>query len=262
MMEINFAHGAAIHLVLEACAYFAGFRYFIFLRRGTQGALFAPNDALWVCAGAIFGAAVGSKIVFWLQYSDYVLAHWREPAVLFGGKTIVGGLFGGVIGVELVKHLRGISHSTGDLFVFPLMLGMMIGRLGCFFAGIDDNTYGNPTALPWGVSYGDGIARHPVMLYEIAFLALLWLAIRRLRPGMQAAGDAFRIFMASYFAFRFAVDFMKPPHFPVRSILEQNVPAGNLYFGMFSGIQLTCLAGLAYYLRSLCRIAKEHPWRK
>jgi len=36
--------------------------------------------------------------------------------VLLGGKTIVGGLIGGLIGVELVKLAMGIRRSTGDLY--------------------------------------------------------------------------------------------------------------------------------------------------
>ena len=35
-------------------------------------------------------------------------------ALIFGGKTVVGGLVGGWIGVELAKKVLGIRGSTGD----------------------------------------------------------------------------------------------------------------------------------------------------
>lgn len=49
---------------------------------------------------------------------------------------------------------------------------MAVGRLGCFFAGLPDYTYGVPTDLPWGVNFGDGVPRHPVQLYESAAMLL------------------------------------------------------------------------------------------
>src|SRR5437868_7421431 len=78
------------------------------------------------------------------------------------GHSIAGAIAGGAAAVELYKWLRGIRGSTGLPFVAPLALGIAVGRLGCFFAGLPDYTYGTPTHLPWGVDFGDGIPRHPV----------------------------------------------------------------------------------------------------
>ena len=94
-----------------------------------------------------------------------------QPRLLLGGKTIVGGLVGGLIAVESVKRLRGIRVATGDLLALPLVLGIAIGRIGCFLSGLEDQSYGIATGLPWGVDFGDGIARHPTQLYEIVVLA-------------------------------------------------------------------------------------------
>jgi len=38
-----------------------------------------------------------------------------------------------------------------------LAIGVAIGRIGCYLAGLDDFTYGTPTALPWGHDFGDGV---------------------------------------------------------------------------------------------------------
>src|SRR5260221_11390397 len=71
------------------------------------------------------------------------------------GKTIVGALIGGLIAVELAKHILGIKQRTGDLFAVPLCLGIAIGRIGCFLTGLEDHTSGVATSLPWGVNFGD-----------------------------------------------------------------------------------------------------------
>ncbi len=91
------------------------------------------------------------------------------------GHSIAGAVAGGIVGVEMFKFARGIRGSTGAQFVAPLAAGIAVGRLGCFFAGLPDYTYGTPTSLPWGVDFGDGVPRHPVQLYESAAMLLFLL---------------------------------------------------------------------------------------
>ncbi len=158
---------------------------------------------------------------------------------LWGNKTLVGGLLCGLFGVELVKKLIGEHQRSGDLFVYPLLLGMIIGRLGCFTTGIYEETYGLPSTLSWAMDLGDGILRHPVVLYEIVFLLLLWLGISRVRAEwMLDAGASFKLFMIGYLCFRFVLDFVKP---------------GWRYAFGLGTIQLSCLIGLLYYSRYLIR---------
>jgi len=57
-----------------------------------------------------------------------------------------------------------------------LVMGIAIGRVGCFLTGLPDHTYGVHSSLPWAVDFGDG-PRHPTQLYEIAFVMLLGAAI-------------------------------------------------------------------------------------
>jgi phosphatidylglycerol---prolipoprotein diacylglyceryl transferase len=128
------------------------------------------------------------------------------------GHSIAGAIAGGAAAVELYKWVRGISGSTGLPFVAPLALGIAVGRLGCFFAGLPDYTYGTPTHLPWGVDFGDGIPRHPVQLYEsaamLAFLAVWLRALVTRNAGVIRNG--FYLFVAWYAVQRFAWEFLKP----------------------------------------------------
>jgi phosphatidylglycerol:prolipoprotein diacylglycerol transferase len=226
------------HAILEFLAYAVGFRLFLFLR-SRWGDAVPERVRLSVVVGAAVGAALGSKLLFWLQVPSLTLAHVHDPAFLMGGKSIVGGLLGGLIGVELAKSIEGERRSTGDLFVLPLCLGMAIGRVGCFLAGLADHTYGVATAVPWGVDFGDGVARHPTQLYEIVALAAIawWAAVARRRDPRP--GDVFRGFMVLYLGFRLAIEFIKPD-------------VGE-YLGL-TGIQMACLAGLVYYARDMPRV--------
>ena len=236
-----------VHALFEAAAYAVGFR--LFLRERRRHALPALADresSLAIGIGAILGAALGAKIAYWLYDPVYAFAGFPDWVHLLQGKSIIGALLGGLAGVEIAKKLDGVQGSTGDAFVWPLMLGMAIGRIGCFLSGLDDHTAGNPTSLPWGVDFGDGVPRHPTQLYEVVFLGALaalfaWRGDRLRRPG-----DRFRAFMVGYLAYRLCIESIRPIPFH--------------YFGLLSGLQLLCVAGLLYYHRDIPRIAKDLPW--
>lgn len=197
------------HVVLESLAYLVAFELYRRQRRG-QGDFLPASVRSSVVVAAIVGAAFGSKMLGWLEDPMETLAHWRDPAFLMGGKTIVGALLGGTIAVEWTKSRMGVRRRTGDLFAMPLVVGIAIGRMGCFLAGLRDHTFGTPTALPWGVDFGDGIRRHPTQLYEVAALAVIGWLLWRLGRQPHREGDQFRAFMILYMAWRVAVDFLKP----------------------------------------------------
>jgi prolipoprotein diacylglyceryltransferase len=177
------------HLVFESLAYLAAFRLYVWQRQRSGD--FLETGTRWtVIVAAIAGAAFGSKFLYWLEDPVRTAHEWSNPEYLLAGKTIVGALLGGTIAVELVKKRSGIRRRTGDLFALPLAIGIAIGRIGCFLAGTEDGTYGNPTGLPWGVDLGDGVRRHPVQLYEIAAMLMLAIFLRRVHPPRYAEGDS------------------------------------------------------------------------
>ncbi|WP_216822169.1 prolipoprotein diacylglyceryl transferase family protein [Novosphingobium sp. TH158] len=126
--------------------------------------------------------------------------------------SVAGALAGGIAAVELWKWRAGITRSTGAAFVLPLAVGIAVGRLGCFFAGTVDFTFGTPTGLPWAVDLGDGVGRHPVQLYESAAMGLFALAYARALIARQGwtREHAFHAFAIVYAAQRFAWEFVKP----------------------------------------------------
>jgi phosphatidylglycerol---prolipoprotein diacylglyceryl transferase len=126
--------------------------------------------------------------------------------------SIAGALTGAIIAVELWKWRAGVAESTGTPFVVPICTGIIVGRLGCFFAGLADGTYGTPSSLPWAVDIGDGIARHPVQLYEsAAMLAFLLFFLNALRRGSEWPWVwGFHAMIIAYAVQRFCWEFLKP----------------------------------------------------
>src|ERR1044071_1842668 len=55
--------------------------------------------------------------------------------------SIGGALAGGIVAVEAWKLAHGVRISTGGALVLPICIGIVIGRLGCLFAGLPDFTY-------------------------------------------------------------------------------------------------------------------------
>jgi len=220
-----------MHLILEYLAFFIGFRNYVFLRKRSTDFI-SSNNRLSIIIGAIFGALFLSRLV---AFFENPVTHMQEDWLYnLNNKTIMGGLFGGLLGVELAKKIIGEKHSSGDLFTLPIILGIIIGRIGCFLSGTKEFTYGSETSFFMGMNLGDGLSRHPIALYEIVFLSFLFIIIHRLRKSKTTLknGDLFKLFMVAYFTLRFSIEFIKPNRF---------------YFLSLSSIQILCLICLVYY---------------
>ncbi|MBD2204798.1 prolipoprotein diacylglyceryl transferase [Calothrix sp. FACHB-1219] len=225
------------HILFESLAYATAFR--LLIRRVRKDSI-TPSQRTSVIVGGLIGALIGAKMLVWLQHIDLIWQNQQQLLLLLlQGKTVVGALLGGLIGVEITKKILGIHQSTGDVFVFPLIVGTGIGRIGCFLTGLSDRTYGIATTLPWGVDFGDGVPRHPTQLYEILFLLLLIIFLSWRSRFQYENGELFKFYLISYFGFRFLIDFIKPDFHP--------------FLGL-SAIQITCLLTILYYHRSISQM--------
>lgn len=233
-------HILPVHFLFETLAYFCGYRYYLWLRAGIHDVI-SDDDRIVIFIGAAAGAFLGSHLLGILEQPR--LLRGMNLLYFMGNTTIVGGLLGGLWGVELTKKQIKVNTSSGDLMVFPIILAMIIGRTGCFMAGISDGTFGIPSSLPWAIDFGDGICRHPTNLYEIIFWIILWTMIRTIEKKNQLKnGSRFKLLMVAYLSFRLAIEFIKPDYF--------------FSFGL-SVIQLACIAGLIYYIRFLAGLIKK-----
>ncbi|XMO87978.1 prolipoprotein diacylglyceryl transferase family protein [Algibacter sp. AS12] len=232
-----FGYNINVHLVLEYLAFFIAFRYYVFLRRKSTDVI-SSNNRLSIILGAALGALIGSRLVGFLE--NPLIEFTQENLInLLNTKTIMGGLFGGLLGVEFAKKRIGEKQSSGDLFTFPIILGIFIGRVGCFLSGINEFTYGYETNSVFGMDLGDGVLRHPTSLYELVFLIVLFFGLKKIKNKANLKrGDLFKWFMIFYFGFRFFIEFLKPNVFYV--------------FGL-SSIQILCIICLLYYRNTIVK---------
>lgn len=237
----------AVHYILEWIALAVGAAVYRARRQGhgDPSLLSSPRFALLV--GCLLGAALGNKGVFLIEQPQ----RWNDLtsawAALLQGQSIVGGLLGGWIGIEVAKRISGYTGPrTGDDFVPAILAGLLIGRIGCFVSGLNDGTYGLPTNLPWGLDMGDGVPRHPTALYE--WLLALIAAVSWPQWGSRLStkqGLAFRMFMVVYLSWRLYAETLKPTVFA--------------YPGGLSGIQWVCLMAIILILLGFWQDRHRRP---
>lgn len=99
----------------------------------------------------------GGRLFYLLQYWD----DFRQPNLLAtlgnalnltqGGLVVYGAFFGGLAAFAFYVWRHKLSFlSMADLVVPSLMLGLALGRVGCFLNGC---CYGGPTDHAWGVRF-------------------------------------------------------------------------------------------------------------
>ena len=201
------------------------------LRRQQTALPLVGWQKLAIGIGAFCGAMLGAKLPF-------ALSDWEAlrsgMAWISNGKTIMCGMVGAYLGVELVKWIYCIQVKTGDTFAVPMAVAVGIGRLSCFVAGC---CYGTPTSLPWGVRFPavDSLPRHPTQLYESAF----HLTMAALLAGLQSQGifrgQLVKLYIMSYLAYRFATEFIRP---------EPELWIGLTAYQWFALAMLPCFAWL------------------
>lgn len=200
----------------------------ILLRLNQRSLPLSWREKLGLGVGAFCGAMIGAKLPF-------ALLDWKglvDGTTWFSnGKTIMCGLAGAYLGVEIAKWSMHITTKTGDTFAGPVAIAVAIGRLACFSAGC---CYGVPTGGNWGVLFENAkdqgtVLRHPTQLYESGFHFLMAAVIFTLQSRGILKGQLAKFYILSYLTYRFVTEFIR-----------QNAPDPTLYFGL-TIYQLACL---------------------
>jgi phosphatidylglycerol:prolipoprotein diacylglycerol transferase len=207
---------------------------------------------LWVLGLGVIGARLyhiftpsqslldaGIDTRYYLTHPLDILTTWR------GGLGMPGAIIGGVLGLYIFARRNKLSFGFPlDLAAPGVALAQGIGRWGNF---INQELYGPPTDLPWGIYIRpenrlkgfEAFERfHPLFLYESLWnLAnagfLLWIRSRfgdRLKEG-----DLFTIYLVTYALGRFLLEFIRIDFVPMAGI--------NLNQGL---MLLTALAAAAF----------------
>lgn len=186
------------------------------------------RDSFRIVAAGLLCGIVGSKIPLFFE----------DPSVetFFVAKSIVGGLIGGMVGIGVVKRILHIKLKLGNVIAPAVALGLVFGRLGCFFAGC---CYGIETHTGWGIDFGDGLLRYPTQLFEVAFHMLAFILLHYFRDRVKTPGILFRLYMITYFSFRFMIEFIRvnPPVLMGLSIYQILSALALLYLVLSLGLK-------------------------
>lgn len=221
----------------------------ILLRRRQQRLKISAVQKFGIVIGGLVGATFAAKLPFVLTADPNagVLAAW-----LSDGKTILWGLTGGYIGVEVAKWSLHVKASTGDTFVVPVAITVAIGRVGCFLYGC---CYGVATNQTWGFRFpiapdAGAILRHPTQLYELLFhLSFAAIAAAALsQPSdinwlRRLRGNWMPVYLIAYSTYRFTSELWRP---------EERDSIG-LTFYQWSSIAIGFSFSLLLVARAVCQ---------
>ena len=142
---------------------------------------------LWVLAGGVIGTRIAYII---MNIGDYV----KDPIKIFkiweGGLAWYGGVILSIILVYVwTKRAKKSFWRVGDLVSLAVILGLSIGRWGCFSAGC---CYGKPTEFPTGVIFKSplslsitGVPIHPTQIYEALGMFFTFAFARGIMVGWR-----------------------------------------------------------------------------
>ncbi|MCU1593511.1 MAG: prolipoprotein diacylglyceryl transferase [Frankiales bacterium] len=157
-----------------------------------------------VAATAVPAGLVGARLYHVITSPD---AYLKDPVealyIWHGGLGIWGGVLGGALGAWFVLRKRGIGFlAYADALAPCLPIAQAIGRVGNYF---NQELYGKPTNLPWGleidVDHGGSppTVYHPTFLYELLWdLGVAGLVIWADRRWQLGKGRAFALYVAAY----------------------------------------------------------------
>lgn len=195
---------------------------------------------LFIYVAALIGAFLGAKLVY-LFAEGWI--DWHQPnrwLRLATGKSIVGGLLGGYLAVELAKRFVGFNSATGDWFALIAPIGITMGRIGCLLHGCCP---GAACERSWYTrDDAEGVARWPAVPVEIAFNVVAIIAFMVFRKRRVLSGQHFHLYLIAYGFFRFAHEFVR---------------ATPRLIGPFSGYAIAALAMATFGILAFTKRARE-----
>jgi len=197
-----------IHLIFDLVAYAVGTLLAVKLFKSKTQLIENENIRYAYYTTLIVGAFFGAFLLG--SINTYISLETKEAFIV--GKSILGAIVGATFAGEMFKKVMNIKGSTGAYFVPSLVIGIAIGRVGCFLSGLEDYTYGIPTDSFFGYDFGDGIPRHPVQLYESFTMVLffIYLLVVYFNKRVYFEKYIFYQFILLYATQRFVWEFLKP----------------------------------------------------
>lgn len=167
-------------------------------RRNRAARALPPIIFIGGLISAVIGAKLGyivCELPFHIGKSDF----WGQALV---GRTVIGGLLGGYVGVEWGKRAAGHHSPTGDGFAIAVPVGLAIGRIGCFLNGC---CAGRTCESAWySIADAAGVHRLPAPLIEAGFNIIAAVVLAMFARAGLFRDQLFHVFMMAYGLFRIA----------------------------------------------------------
>ena len=158
---------------------------------------------------AIFSGLLGARVAYVIEYWSFFVQRPLEIVMLQrGGLVFYGGLLGALAALwvwSVYKEFR--IGRVFDLTAPVFMVGIGIGRLGCFLNGC---CAGKATTLPWGVLFPGTAGRvHPTQLYDSAAMFTLATIAFVVEPWLKHEGQLIGFCLVEYTVFRFLIEYLR-----------------------------------------------------
>lgn len=163
---------------------------------------------------------------------------WEVLYIWHGGLAIMGGVLLGSAAGMLMLHLKGQRIGPfADAVAPTILLAQALGRFGNYF---NQELFGQPTTLPWGLEiddahlpagYASGTLFHPTFLYEMLWnLAVVGLILYLDKRVRFKGGQVMFLYIMGYTFGRFWIEMIRIE--PANYILgvRVNVWAAALFF--------------------------------
>lgn len=137
---------------------------------------------LYVCA--LWGMLLGAKIPVWLSYG--------MDGYIVQGKSVLGGILGAFLAINLYKKCSGNVGGFGGRFVIPLAVAVGFGKIGCYVNGCCSGTLFVPVQLAES-------------LFQFMLAGGLYLFYRR----TKRADLLFPLYLLAYLVMRFCIEFWR-----------------------------------------------------
>jgi prolipoprotein diacylglyceryl transferase len=150
---------------------------------------------------ALLGMIAGARIFYVIFSSEKNIFALLDP---HSGFSLIGGVIvSGILALIYLKYRKQDIKKIFDVLTLGIIVALIFTRIGCFL--VNDHI-GKITTLPWGMEFIDGSIRHPVALYYIFFLIIIFLVISKIKIRKRKDGLLFLSFCASYAVFGFIAD--------------------------------------------------------
>jgi phosphatidylglycerol---prolipoprotein diacylglyceryl transferase len=204
--------------------------------------------------GGIIGSRLGEV---WEQWPQFIMDKQGQTLSLaaiiakffdFDGGGMVwytGAILGGIFILLYARTQRLALLSVSDTLMPAVVLGLGVGRVGCFLNGC---CYGRPSTAPWAVKNPFGVASHPTQLYETSACVLLFALTWWWWGRRRTQGEVLFIGMVGYALWR---------------IVNESLRADTVALNLFSQVPMTTSQGIsALLIMLMLGIAGVVSWRR